>query len=370
MEFRAPWSVVEADPRALAGGGILVALGWTFVAIHVAAELSRAATGTTATLVTVIPLGLGVVLFVGTAGIYYYDLGGLALRISGWTLFGTAAFSGVVGIALATVDTAMVAGPTLTVVLVNVAASGAVTGLLIGLYDARQRRLHRRLATEHERAAELDQQLSVLRRVHRHDFRNKLNLIIGNAERLRTGSDGSAKAARTITDAASDLHRITEHLNDLDRIETDHTGNADRIDLVAAIEEAVAAVAESFPEMTVDRDVPNTLAVRASPLLSRAIEELLDNALRHADGDPRVAIEVTVDGDHAELTVRDDGPGIPESEVAIHDAPAETSLDHSNGLGLWFVNWIVEASAGEFDIERMEGGGTTATIRLAVASPP
>jgi two-component system OmpR family sensor kinase len=369
MDSPSSWGPAGITPRAVAGGGILLALGWAFVAFHVATALGGRDTGAVPTaLGTVIPLGLAVALFVGALCVYYYDLGGLAFRISGWTLFGTVAFSGVVGAALVAVDTALVDTATLAVVLVNVAASGAVTGLLIGLYDARQRRLHRQVATEHARAARLDQHLSVLRRVHRHDFRNKLNVVIGTAERLRATSDGDAEAARTIADAASDLHRITEDIHELDRLGTD-AARRERVDLAAAVEDAVAAATESFPEATVDVEVPDTLFAHASPLVSRAVEELLDNALRYTDGQPPSAtITATVESDTVELTVRDEGPGIPADEIAVHDAPTETALQHSDGLGLWLVNWIAEASEGEFDIDRPADGGTVATLRLAAAS--
>jgi hypothetical protein len=53
------------------------------------------------------------------------------------------------------------------------------------------------------------------------------------------------------------------------------------------------------------------------------------------------------------------------------DADSETALEHGNGLGLWFVNWIVTRYGGSFGIEAddSETTGTVATVRLpAVAA--
>lgn len=371
------WSrpVRGADPRAVAGGGILVALGWAFVAIHTAAALDSTGRLGSA-LGAVVPLGLAATLFAGAVCVYRYDLGESALRISGWTLFGTLAFITVIGGALIALGPVAVAPSTFPVVVVNVAAGGAVLGLLVGLYDARQRRLRRRLADEHRRADDFRKRLSVLSRVHRHDFRNKLNLIVGTADRLQADAEGAdagvvdaetvRSRVRTIHGAGTELDRVIEELRELERLRTDGTMAPRSTDLAAAVASAVATVRTTFPDATIVTRLPETLPVRASPLVVRAVEELLDNAARHND-DPRIEVDATRRGGVVTLTVHDDGVGIPPTEVAVHRAAEETSLDHSNGLGLWLVSWIAERSEGTVDIERPPDGGTAVTIRLPAA---
>jgi len=364
-----PRPVHGADPRAVAGGGILVALGWAFVAVHTATALDSAGR-LVSVFGLVVPLGLAATLFAGAICVYRYDLGASALRISGWTLFGTLAFTAVIGGALVALDS-VVPLSTLPVVVVNVAAGGAVLGLLVGLYDARQRRLRRQLADEHRRADDFRQRLSVLSRVHRHDFRNKLNLIVGTADRLRSdAADADAETlrsrARTIHDAGTDLGRATEELRELERLRTDAATGSRPTDLVPVVETAVAATRESFPDTSVVTTLPETLPVRASPLVGRAVEELLDNAARH-NHDPRIEVDANRRDGVVALTVRDDGVGIPSGEVAVHRAAEETPLDHSDGLGLWLVAWITERSGGTVDIEHPDAGGTAVTIRLPAA---
>lgn len=366
------------DPRAVAGGGILLSLGWGFLTIHTATALQSAdtisKTPVAVGLSLVIPLGLAVTLFAGALCVYYYDLGELALRISLWTLFGMVAFFGVIGGALRGIGIGSVAFSVLPVILVNVAAGGAVLGLLVGLYDARQRRLHHRLVREHRRSVDFEQRLSVLSRVHRHDFRNKLNIIIGTADRLETESTDVQSRARTIRDAGEELDRVTDELRDLDRLRTSATTTRERIDLADVVDSAVASVGASFPEATIEWTRSAPLPVRASPLLPRVVEELLDNAVRHTGDAPTVDIAAVAraegDDEWIELTIRDDGPGIPDDEIDVHEAPEETSLSHSNGLGLWLVAWIVEASDGTVDIARRETGGTAVTVRLPAAPEP
>lgn len=364
-----PRLVYGADPRAVAGGGILVALGWAFVAVHTATALDSAGR-LGSVLVSVVPLGLAATLFAGAICVYRYDLEASALRISGWTLFGTLVFTTVIGGALIALDP-VVSPSTLPVVAVNVAAGGAVLGLLVGLYDARQRRLRRQLTDEHRRADDFRQRLSVLGRVHRHDFRNKLNLIVGTADRLRAdAADANAEAvrsrARTIHDAGAELGRATEELRELERLRTDAAASARPTDLAPVVEAAITDLQESFPDARVVTTLPETLPVRASPLVGRAVEELLDNAARH-NHNPQIEVDADRGDGVVALTVRDDGVGIPSGEVAVHRAAEETPLDHSDGLGLWLVAWIVERSAGTVDIEHPDAGGTAVTIRLPAA---
>ena len=66
------------------------------------------------------------------------------------------------------------------------------------------------------------------------------------------------------------------------------------------------------------------------------------------------------------VEVHDDGPGIPEHERAVFDATAETPLSHSDGLGLWLVNWLVDDEGGDVTVET-DVDGTTVTIRLPLA---
>jgi signal transduction histidine kinase len=70
-----------------------------------------------------------------------------------------------------------------------------------------------------------------------------------------------------------------------------------------------------------------------------------------------------------ELTVRDDGPGIPEQEWNVLRADGEINpLNHGTGLGLWFVNQVVRRSNGTMSFDTNDSGGTTVTVRLPRAS--
>ena len=97
-----------------------------------------------------------------------------------------------------------------------------------------------------------------------------------------------------------------------------------------------------------------------------AIQELVENAIVHADGDPSVSVSVTdrPEEDVVEVTVADQGPGLPEMERSVLLRGAETPLEHMEGLGLWFANWAVTASGGSVAVTDNEPRGTVVTITL------
>jgi signal transduction histidine kinase len=133
-------------------------------------------------------------------------------------------------------------------------------------------------------------------------------------------------------------------------------------------EPLVIDLAERFrsnhPEATIRVSSDDPGAVVADELLKIAIENLIENAVEHHPGTATVDIELTVDGGWVDITVADDGPGIPERERAVVSGTREiTQLDHSVGLGLWLSRWIVSGVDGRLlfgDCER----GSEVTLRL------
>jgi signal transduction histidine kinase len=113
--------------------------------------------------------------------------------------------------------------------------------------------------------------------------------------------------------------------------------------------------------------------VRGDPrLLRRLVRNLLENAKRH--GAP--PIEVTVRRVHrngsaaVELSVRDHGVGVPDSEQEkifdpFYRMAGATST--GTGLGLSLVRQIARKHSGEAHCDRAAGGGTRITVTLASA---
>jgi signal transduction histidine kinase len=110
--------------------------------------------------------------------------------------------------------------------------------------------------------------------------------------------------------------------------------------------------------------------------LSRMLRNVGDNAHDHAGS--AITIALTTDHGTAELSVADDGPGIPATDrervfdrfTRLDQARARSSSGGGSGLGLAIARQIAEAHGGSITInDGGEGEGTVFTIRLPLGEP-
>jgi signal transduction histidine kinase len=138
----------------------------------------------------------------------------------------------------------------------------------------------------------------------------------------------------------------------------------------------IAALLASVVHDMADAGLPVTMAP-ATPLihdcqpgaLKRAITNLLDNAVKYGK---RAQAAIAPAGKAIEITIDDDGPGIPEAELQRVFQPFYRVEDSRNrdtggtGLGLAIAQSIVQAHGGELTLANRPGGGLHACIRLPV----
>ncbi|HEX6390198.1 MAG TPA: HAMP domain-containing sensor histidine kinase, partial [Solirubrobacteraceae bacterium] len=201
-----------------------------------------------------------------------------------------------------------------------------------------------------------------------HELRTPVTSLRTNVEVLLEGDELDAQSRAQLLD---DMREQSEELSALvaDVIELAR-GDAQgpepqdlRID--ALVEEAVTRARRHAPA-----DVEIALDLRAATLsgvperLGRAINNLLDNAVRHAPPGSVVEVAAGPDG----VVVRDHGPGI-----AAEDLPhlfdrfyrgATTRGEQGTGLGLAIVRQVAEAHGGRVTARNAPGGG--AEFRLAL----
>lgn len=251
-------------------------------------------------------------------------------------------------------------------VVANIANIGALAGFVVGVYDAQRRTAAERLERERARVERLNQRLSVVNRVLRHDVRNSVNVIHGYADMLveRSADD----AAKVIRDRILHLYELTETARAVERTLEDGR-TATEVDVVPLVESAAEAARANHPEATVTVDLPGSASVYGTPQLESAFRNVVENAIEHNDtGAPRVEVsleqDATEDPATVAIEVADDGPGIPPGQRSVFERGWESPMEHSPGTGLWLSNWIVEDAGGEMTLEANEPRGTTVVIRL------
>ncbi|MFI5349134.1 MAG: ATP-binding protein [Elusimicrobiota bacterium] len=121
--------------------------------------------------------------------------------------------------------------------------------------------------------------------------------------------------------------------------------------------------------------VPEEILVEAdADLLSRVVQNVLDNAVKFTPAGGRIELSARVQGSEAELSIKDSGLGIPAEELPLlfdryHQARARRAGRlQGTGLGLTFCKEALKIMRGGIDVESKPNEGTKFFIRLPLAA--
>lgn len=247
------------------------------------------------------------------------------------------------------------------------ACGGFVIGSVVGVYSASRRVRERQLRRERRKAENLAETLSVLNRVLRHDIRNNVNVVEGYVDLIAADANADDRV-ETVREHTGRIVELAEYARKTERVVAEGEACVETIDIVEPLTEICRETRSAFPDATVTTDFPERADVRAHRLVDSALENLVENAVEHHPDDPEVRVAVEHDGDSVAVVIADDGPGIPDSEVAVLESGTESALEHSNGMGLWLVNWIVTYSDGDVEFADNVPTGSEITVRLPAAA--
>lgn len=214
-----------------------------------------------------------------------------------------------------------------------------------------------------------EQQLSVMDNLLRHNLRNDLNVILGAAESLDDAStEEVTRYAATIRRTGESLLATAEKQRDVITMLTEPEPSQ-RIDLEAAVTEAVDTAETESPAATFDVEVTGEAVAYGVPQLRIAVAELVGNTVEHdPENAPNVRVSALTSDETVELTVADDCPPIPEFEHRVLTGVHRMDeVSHSSGLGLWLVYWAVDLSDGDVTYSGSESGNS---ITLSLPRPP
>ena len=212
-----------------------------------------------------------------------------------------------------------------------------------------------------------------------HDLRTPLSRLRQRLEAAAAGdAAGWQEAAET---AIGECDAILEIFAALLRIAQVESGVALRqgfgpVDLSAALEaiaEAYAPAAEERGQRLEASIPPGVVVPGDRTLLSQALANLVENAVRHgrADGMVRLALDASPAG--AAIRIEDDGPGIPEADrdrvfrrfVRLDAARATPG----SGLGLALVRAVAELHGGSVALEDAGCGAAPTGLRVTLRLP-
>ncbi len=168
------------------------------------------------------------------------------------------------------------------------------------------------------------------------------------------------------------LKALTEGLLDLSRIEANEQAQVHTlIELTSLIEEASEHYASWADQtgLTFELTLPETPVILQGnkTQLRRALDNLLDNAIKFTPESGTVKVGVHHVGEWAEISVEDTGIGIPEQDLLVlfsrFHRGRNAAAYPGNGLGLAIVKAIAELHGGRVTAENVDQGARC-TLRL------
>lgn len=206
-----------------------------------------------------------------------------------------------------------------------------------------------------------------------HDLRGPLTVIRGQCFCLGR-AERRPEHRRRLGLIEAEVDRLSRALNGLLGLAVPMTSPAESPIALAGL---VAEVAERHGGVAERAGARLTVSVRSRgvrvggdpELLRRALDNLVQNALRHAPGG-HVRLTVARRGAHAVVRVRDDGPGVePTEREAIFGAGVRgrRARGAGRGLGLAIARQVAEAHGGALGLEPL-GPGATFRMTLPLAT--
>jgi PAS domain S-box-containing protein len=216
-----------------------------------------------------------------------------------------------------------------------------------------------------------------------HEMRTPLTAIQGMTELLAdydVGAERRREMNLAINDEVKRLARMIAEYLDITRLESGVTVLRPAPLRVETLIERILLLLEPVAGQRGIRLVRNfadglPTLVGDADLLSRAVENLVSNAIKYSPGGTEVTVSAASDDSSVSIQVTDQGCGIPEANLArifekFYRVPrVEDAGVPGTGLGLSLVREIAELHGGSVAVRSEVSAGSTFTLRLPRAEP-
>jgi signal transduction histidine kinase len=263
--------------------------------------------------------------------------------------------------------------------------STPLMGILLGYYFC----VPYRLIREHQKRWDFQRRHEVLVQVEElktnflslitHDLKTPVARIQGMAEMMIRGAydrlvPKEIDALHSMVHSTEELNRFISSILELTKVESEHFQlHPESKDVNQLIEKSV----ENFQSLARSKEI--TLKTHLEPLfpiqidpslISKVINNLIDNAIKYSPNGSEVEIVSREVDDQVEISVRDQGIGLSEEDRKnlfgrfFRVKNEATQVVKGTGLGLYLTKYFVEAHKGAVEVESTIGNGSTFRILL------
>lgn len=214
-----------------------------------------------------------------------------------------------------------------------------------------------------------------------HELKTPITALSLNSDAIlevKDEPDQVVKFANKIKMQANRLNELVKEIINLSKLQdSDPLDMAHEVEILDAVKEAIDQCetnAESR-NIWIDLEVSQDAVVIGNrEQLVMAFHNLIENAINYSPENTHVNILIQKDSEIIEVLVKDQGIGIPESEITriferfYRVDPARSRATGGTGLGLSIVKHVVTNHGGEVKVWSSPGIGSTFSIRLPIAN--
>ncbi|MEA3361068.1 MAG: ATP-binding protein [Thermodesulfobacteriota bacterium] len=203
-----------------------------------------------------------------------------------------------------------------------------------------------------------------------HEIKNPLMVIGGFAQQLVRVIDDK-KILEKLNIITDEVKRLEKLLSDIREFHLSKTIASEKVDIKELLQEIYSMLKEDCERQNIrirlNIDAKAMLVTGDRNRLKQVFLNLVKNSMESMEKGGILSIETILSGDHAEITVTDEGCGITEQDKEKIFSPFFTTKSHGTGLGLCISKRIIEEHTdSSFTMKSKEGKGTSFKISLPI----
>lgn len=266
---------------------------------------------------------------------------------------------------------------------IGILATVIATCLLIYVYYQKHRvsfsleEQSRKIGEQNRELHSLGEERNEFINMAAHELKNSLNAIMSISDFIRRDQALNEEQDNYMELLERSAKRMNHTLSDFLQVQSaGQQAEGETTDFTGLVLESVInyRAAAEHKSIKLETEIPDSLPVigigkRAAVNI---IENLLSNAIKYSIPDTTIRVRLESENSKALLSVKDEGPGIPEKEqndLFKKFKTLSTRGEDSTGLGLYIVKKQVDAAGGRIWCESRLGEGTAFFVELPVVSP-
>ncbi|HSC61187.1 MAG TPA: stimulus-sensing domain-containing protein [Rhizomicrobium sp.] len=214
-----------------------------------------------------------------------------------------------------------------------------------------------------------------------HELKNPLTSLKSAIEMFSRAKDDASreKLMEVVRNDVRRIDRLISDISDASRLDAELSRETpEPVDITRLLE----TITEVYQVTEIPRGIllsltldlpPGATVIGRDERLGQIFRNLIDNAISFSPDNATVSVAARRDGNKVQISVADEGPGIPPENLEsvfsrfYTERPAEHGFGKNSGLGLSIARQIAEGANGRIWAENREAGGARFTVELPLA---